>query len=74
MWSGHQEGSFGLGEEDRAALAHNREALSGMDLDSDAVLGGRIRATLGRIDELLGDSVDLVRARLSGLCNPARNH
>jgi hypothetical protein len=56
LWSGHREGSSGLGEEDRAALAHNRELLSGLDLDSDEALGGRIRETLGRIDELLGDS------------------
>ena len=56
MRSGHREGASGLGEEDRAALTHNREVLSGLDLDSDTALGERIRETLGRIDELLGDS------------------
>ncbi len=54
LWSEHRSGSVELEEEDRASLTQTREVLSGMDVASDDMLKGRVRETLGRIDELLG--------------------
>ncbi len=60
LWSENQSGSAGLEEEDRATLAKTRELLAGIEVDSDEVLKGRVQETLGRIDELLGPSPNLV--------------